>query len=410
MPERRSLRPGDPELLGAYRLIGLLGEGGQGVVYLGRRLETESEVTKDTDGARGELFAIKLLRTHLSGDDRARRYFAREVAAAQRIDPSYTARIVEADVEGRTPYLVSEYVDGRPLSDAVRADGPLSGAALHRLAVGTLNALIAIHQANVVHRDFKPSNVLLSADRPRVIDFGLARALDSTMSMTSGVVGTPAYMAPEQLNGQQVTPAVDVFAWASTMVFAATGAPPFGQDSIPPPTRRWHAWATPSRPRPARPGAATRTYGCRRTRLRHSSGGSRFRTTRRPGRRGRRAAAGSPSPPRPRASLSWPRPLSSPCTCPGRIGPAARVRHRVARPVRPSTRRSPRWSTPPPSLAARCGCARPPTSTHSTPARCTSPARGTSAASTRAPSSRTRASVCARCPTSRAASARRAPT
>ncbi|GAB2852554.1 hypothetical protein GCM10027176_64290 [Actinoallomurus bryophytorum] len=240
----RPLRPGDPERLGDYRLTGLLGEGGQGIVYLGERLDdpapddpapdgTAAEDDEPGPGKSRELFAIKLLRTHLSGDERARRYFARELAAAQRIDPFFTARIIEADVEGRTPYIVSEYVEGRPLSETVRGEGPMSGLELHRLAVGTLSALISIHQANVVHRDFKPSNVLLGAERPRVIDFGIARALDSTMSVTSGVVGTPAYMAPEQLNGQQVTPAVDVFAWGATMVFAATGAPPFGQDSIP---------------------------------------------------------------------------------------------------------------------------------------------------------------------------------
>ena len=235
MPDTRPLRPGDPDHVGGYRLTGLLGEGGQGVVYLGERRDDEpSDTPGDAEKAGGgELFAIKLLRTHLSGDTRARRYFARELAAAQRIDPSYTARIIEADVDGVTPYIVSEYVDGRPLSETVRTEGPMAGPEIHRLAVGTLTALIAIHQANVVHRDFKPSNVLLSADGPRVIDFGIARALDSTMSMTSGVVGTPAYMAPEQLSGQPVTPAVDVFSWAATMVFAATGVPPFGQDSIP---------------------------------------------------------------------------------------------------------------------------------------------------------------------------------
>ncbi|MGI5231898.1 ABC transporter substrate-binding protein [Actinoallomurus sp. CA-142502] len=234
MPGSRPLRPDDPERLGDYRLIGLLGEGGQGVVYLGERLDDGDASDGESSGdASRERFAIKLLRTHLSGDERARRYFARELSAAQRIDPSFTARIVEADVEGRAPYIVSEYVEGRPLSDTVREQGPLAGAELHALAVGTLRALAAIHQANVVHRDFKPSNVLLSADRPRVIDFGIARALDSTMSMTSGVVGTPAYMAPEQLNGHRLTPAVDVFAWGATMVFAATGRSPFGQDSIP---------------------------------------------------------------------------------------------------------------------------------------------------------------------------------
>jgi ABC-type transport system substrate-binding protein/serine/threonine protein kinase len=230
MTESRPLRQGDPERLGGYRLIGILGEGGQGIVYLGERDSAEPD---DSSEESRERFAVKLLRTHLAGNERARKYFARELSAAQRIDPSFTARIVEADVDGRTPYIVSEFVEGRALSDAVRTDGPLAGEGLHRLAVGTLNALAAIHQANVVHRDFKPSNVLLSADRPRVIDFGIARALDATMSVSSGVVGTPAYMAPEQLGGQQITPAVDIFAWGATMVFAATGVGPFGQDSIP---------------------------------------------------------------------------------------------------------------------------------------------------------------------------------
>ncbi|MGH3387690.1 MAG: serine/threonine-protein kinase, partial [Actinomadura sp.] len=236
MPDSRPLRPGDPRRLGGYRLIGLLGEGGQGVVYLGEPDGNESGENGpegNEQAPAGPFCAIKLLRTHLSGDPKARRYFAKEVAAAQRIDPSYTARIIEADVDGETPYIVSEYVDGRSLADGVRADGPLAGAELDGLAVGTLNALVAIHRAGVVHRDFKPSNVLLDPDRPRVIDFGIARAMDATMSVSSGVVGTPVYMAPEQLTGERLTPAVDVFAWAATIVYAGTGAPPFGQDSIP---------------------------------------------------------------------------------------------------------------------------------------------------------------------------------
>lgn len=255
MPDFRPLRPGDPERLGGYRLIGLLGEGGQGIVYLGEPEEdpagdadTDADEAAaaaadadadagagaaEPDGAARQVYAIKLLRAHLSGDQRARRYFAKELAAAQRVDQDYTARIIEADVDGETPYIVSEYVDGRPLSDAVQADGPMSGEQLRELAIGTLTALASIHAVNIVHRDFKPSNVLLGRDRPRVIDFGIARALDVTMSVTSGVVGTPVYMAPEQLSGRDITPATDMFAWGATMVFAATGTPPFGQDTIP---------------------------------------------------------------------------------------------------------------------------------------------------------------------------------
>ncbi|WUI02000.1 ABC transporter substrate-binding protein [Spirillospora sp. NBC_00431] len=214
------LRAGDPSRLGAYRLTGLLGEGGQGTVFLG----------EDEPGHR---VAVKLLHARFSGDPKARARFAAEVAVAKRVSAFCTARVLDSDVEGDSPYIVSEYIDGPPLSKVLAAAGPRRGAELDRLAIGTMTALAAIHQAGVVHRDFKPANVLLAPDGPRVIDFGIARALDATGTMSSTAIGTPAYMAPEQISGARVGPAADVFAWGATIVYAATARPAFGQDSIP---------------------------------------------------------------------------------------------------------------------------------------------------------------------------------
>jgi len=213
------LRPGDPDRLSGYELIGRLGVGGQGTVFLG-------------EGDGGRRVAIKLLHARFAEDPRARSRFAAELAAARRVAPFCTAPILAADVEGDAPYIVSEYVPGRPLSTVLKEDGPRSGPALDRIAVGTITALAAIHQAGVVHRDFKPHNVMLAADGPRVIDFGIARALDAT-TVSGHAVGTPSYMAPEQISGDEVGPPADVFAWACTMVFAASGGPPFGNDTIP---------------------------------------------------------------------------------------------------------------------------------------------------------------------------------
>ncbi|MEV5710571.1 serine/threonine-protein kinase, partial [Actinoallomurus sp. NPDC052274] len=214
------LRAGDPERVGVYDLAGRLGEGGQGVVYLGEAPD-------------GRQVAVKLLHAQFSGDTKVRARFAGELASAKRVAPFCTAQILDADVEGDTPYLVSEYIDGPSLRQVVDAEGPRWGSSLQRLAIGTVTALAAIHEAGIVHRDFKPSNVLLASDGPRVIDFGIARALDATGTLSSTAVGTPSYMSPEQISGHVVGPATDVFAWAAAMVFAATGSPPFGQDSIP---------------------------------------------------------------------------------------------------------------------------------------------------------------------------------
>ncbi|MGH3390699.1 MAG: MFS transporter [Actinomadura sp.] len=220
MPEVKSLQPGDPSRLGDYPLAGRLGEGGQGVVYLGH-------------GPDGEQVAIKLLRAQLDRDSKAHARFAREVEIAERVAPFCTARVITADLLGETPYVVSEYVEGPSLHGSVQSNGPLAGAALDRLAIATATALAAIHEAGIVHRDFKPGNVLLAPDGPRVIDFGIARALDATSTITSQIIGTPAFMSPEQVNGEEIGPASDMFAWGSTIVYAATGASPFGGDTFP---------------------------------------------------------------------------------------------------------------------------------------------------------------------------------
>ncbi|GGV09356.1 hypothetical protein GCM10010182_31090 [Actinomadura cremea] len=215
-----ALRSGDPERLGSYALIGRVGEGGQGTVYLG---EAED----------GRQVAIKLLHAELEEDDKARARFLRELDVAKQVAPFCTAQVIDADADGERPYIVSEYVPGPSLNQHVTKDGPLEGAALDRLAVGTATALAAIHQAKIIHRDFKPHNVLLGPDGPRVIDFGVARAMAGSTTLTSRVIGTPSYMSPEQIGGDEVGTPSDVFCWAATLVFAATGEPPFGQDTIP---------------------------------------------------------------------------------------------------------------------------------------------------------------------------------
>ncbi|GAA3206648.1 protein kinase domain-containing protein [Nonomuraea helvata] len=211
MPNVEPLREGDPATVGPYRLVGRLGAGGHGVVYLGQ-------------ARNGTPVAVKVLREGLAGDDR----LAREIAAARKVEPFCLAQVLDASTSGR-PYIVSEYVDGPSLQQA----GRQGGAELQRIAVSTATALDAIHQAGVVHGDFKPSNVLLGPGGPQVVDFGIAGALAGGMKATGTFVGTPAYMAPEQLSGKAVGAPADVFAWASVMVFAATGTPPFGDDSLP---------------------------------------------------------------------------------------------------------------------------------------------------------------------------------
>jgi eukaryotic-like serine/threonine-protein kinase len=208
------LEPQDPRRLGRYRITGRLGEGGQGIVYLG----------VDADNGAQQV-AVKVLKTASNLEARTR--LKKEMAAAQQVNEFCTAQVLGGSVDGPEPFVVSEYVEGSSLYARVHEQGPLTGGRLYRLAVGTATALTAIHAAGVVHRDLKPANVLLGPDGPVVVDFGIARQADSD-TVTGQLIGTPSYMAPEQLDGKPASRASDVFAWAGTMVFAATGRPPFG--------------------------------------------------------------------------------------------------------------------------------------------------------------------------------------
>ncbi|MEV0166489.1 serine/threonine-protein kinase [Nonomuraea fuscirosea] len=213
----RPLLAHDPVQVGEHRVVGRLGVGGQGVVYLG-------------ESPGGGRVAIKMLGAELD-DAEARSRFRQEVGYARRVKAFCTAQVLASGELDGMPYVVSEYVDGPSLASVIMDRGPLRGAELRRLAIGTLTALAAIHQAGVVHRDFKPGNVLLSRDGPRVIDFGISRALEETEA-GGELVGTPPYMAPEQFADRPVGRAADLFAWASTMVAAATGRPPFGTGDV----------------------------------------------------------------------------------------------------------------------------------------------------------------------------------
>ncbi|GAA2997112.1 hypothetical protein GCM10017559_17050 [Streptosporangium longisporum] len=220
-PRRRPRRPG-PRAggWGPYRLIGELGKGGQGKVYLALTPQ-------------GQKVAIKVLHEHVGSDRVVRERFLREVEATRRVATFSTARVLDVNITEDQAYVVSEYVEGVSLEQLVRDRGPRDEDGLTRLALATAGALAAIHRAGIVHRDFKPANVLIGADGPRVIDFGIARALDQVTATSGKIMGTPAYMSPEQLAGEAIGTETDVFSWAATMLFAASGRAAFGEDTIP---------------------------------------------------------------------------------------------------------------------------------------------------------------------------------
>ena len=219
MSDMLPLRDTDPREIGVYRLLGRLGEGGQGVVFLA------------ASPAGGQV-AVKLLPP--TTDPQVRSRFLKEIAAAQRVARFCTAQVLDAGFFERRPFIVSEYVSGLSLVEVVEQLGPRDGAALERIAVATLTALGAVHAVGMVHRDFKPGNVLLGPDGPVVIDFGLAAVPGMTTTGFSGqfAVGTPAFMAPEQLAGKRVTAAADMWSWAVTIAFAGTGELPFKGESL----------------------------------------------------------------------------------------------------------------------------------------------------------------------------------
>ena len=215
---RASLRAGDPVQVGRYRLIARLGAGGMGVVYLG----------VDPGSRDGGPVAVKVLRPELADDLDFRRRFRHEVSALMRVKGGCTVRVIEADTEAERPFMVTEYAEGPSLSEYISSYGALGPGMLYGLATGLAEALTVIHAAGIVHRDLKPSNVILTDAGPKVIDFGIARALDATsVTRTGMMVGSAGFMAPEQISGHP-GPAADIFVWGVTVAYAATGRPPFG--------------------------------------------------------------------------------------------------------------------------------------------------------------------------------------
>jgi serine/threonine protein kinase len=213
------LHPGDPRSVGRYLLLGRLGSGGMGEVFLGR-------------SPGGRLVAVKVVRSDLAGQAEFRTRFAREVAAARTVSGLFTAPVVDADPDAPVPWLATAYVPGLSLADTITRHGPLPVASVLALAAGLAEGLAAIHAAGIVHRDLKPSNVLLAEDGPRIIDFGISQAAEATMLTGTGLVfGSPAFMSPEQAQGQRVGPASDVFSLGAVLTFAATGRGPFGTAS-----------------------------------------------------------------------------------------------------------------------------------------------------------------------------------
>jgi serine/threonine protein kinase len=212
-----ALRASDPSAVGRYRVLARIGTGGMGIVYLA--------VAED-----GRRVALKIVRVELADDASFRARFRREVDAVRRVGGPRTAGILDADVDSERPYLVTEFVEGGSLRDHVAAFGPLGGDALLVLAAGLAEALVAMDAVGVVHRDLKPSNVLMAPTGPKVVDFGISRAIDAAgVTRTGEVMGSPGWMAPELVLGRRATTAADVFSWGTIVAFAGTGRVPFGE-------------------------------------------------------------------------------------------------------------------------------------------------------------------------------------
>ncbi|MCZ4123958.1 serine/threonine-protein kinase [Streptomyces sp. H39-S7] len=216
------LRSDDPQWIGAYRLLGRLGTGGMGRVFLAR-------------SERGRTVAVKLVRAELAAQDEFRARFRQEVQAARRVGGAWTAPVLDADTETEIPWVATGYIAGPTLQHVIAKEhGPLPERSVWVLAAGLAHALKDIHAAGLIHRDLKPSNVMITIDGPRVIDFGIARALETVtggLTNTGALVGSPGFMSPEQVRGDRVTPACDIFCLGSVLAYAATGKQPFGAAS-----------------------------------------------------------------------------------------------------------------------------------------------------------------------------------
>ena len=215
------LKAGDPELVGGYRLLGRLGAGGMAQVFLGT-------------SPGGRKVAVKLIRPEYADDAEFRRRFAREIAAARQVGGFHTAAVVDADPDADPPWMVTAYIPGPSLSEAVGQNGPLDQTQVRELGAALAEGLTAIHACGLIHRDLKPGNIILGPDGPRIIDFGIARTANSSaLTTVNALIGTYGYMAPEQLGRKEVTNSSDLFALGGVLVFAATGHGPFDADELP---------------------------------------------------------------------------------------------------------------------------------------------------------------------------------
>jgi serine/threonine protein kinase len=215
------LQAGDPSQIGPYRLVGRLGGGGMGQVFLGL-------------SPGGRKVAVKVMRAELTADAEYRQRFAREVDAGRRVGGFHTAPVVDADPGAEPPWMVTAYIDGPSLHSVVAGSGPLTEEAACALGAALAEGLAAIHASGLVHRDLKPANIIMASDGPRIIDFGIARPTGATALTTpSTLLGTYAFMSPEQFRGEAATPASDVFSLGCVLAYAVTGRVPFDAESVP---------------------------------------------------------------------------------------------------------------------------------------------------------------------------------